>query len=206
MAETPRIDELRRRVQTDPASFAFAALAEEYRKLGRHQEAIDTCRAGLARHPAYVSARATLGRALLDVGDLETAKAELEQVLRASPENLAALRGLAEIHRRAGELVRALERLRLASSLAPQDRELRDSLAAIEAEATAAANVLAAGGNPPSSSSNTLASAGPFESEMMGDAVQGAAATPNSPQLDALERFLSAVERERARTPKSDTP
>ncbi len=103
MAESARIEELRRRVQMDPASIAFAALAEEYRRAGRFEEAVATCQAGLLRHPAYMSARVTLGRALLEMGQFDEARAELEHVLRVSPENLAAIRGLAEIHHRAGE-------------------------------------------------------------------------------------------------------
>lgn len=106
-ADTPRIEELRRRVQMDPASIAFAALAEEYRKLGRYEEAIETCTAGLQRHPAYLSAHVTLGRALLEVGRYDEAQEELEHVLRVAPENLAAIRGLAEIHHRRGELPEA---------------------------------------------------------------------------------------------------
>ena len=102
MAENPRIEELRRRVQLDPASIAFAALAEEYRRLGRHEEAIETCRSGLQRHPAYLSARVTLGRALIETGDYDGAREELETVLRSAPENLAAIRGLAVIHERLG--------------------------------------------------------------------------------------------------------
>jgi tetratricopeptide (TPR) repeat protein len=104
MTDTPRIEELRRRVQVDPASIAFAALAEEYRKQGRFEEAIATCTAGLQRHPAYLSAHVTLGRALLEVGRYDEAQEELEHVLRVAPENLAAIRGLAEIHQRKGEL------------------------------------------------------------------------------------------------------
>jgi tetratricopeptide (TPR) repeat protein len=100
MAETSRIEELRRRVGLDPASIAFAALAEEYRRAGQLREAIETCRAGLQRHPSYLSARVTLGRALLESGDPGGAQAEFERVVRAAPENLAAIRGLAEIHRR----------------------------------------------------------------------------------------------------------
>lgn len=100
MAESPRIEELKRRVQSDPASIAFAALAEEYRRAGRFQEAIDTCTAGLVRHPSYLSAHVTLGRALIDVGRLPEARKELESVLKLAPENLAAIRGLAEIHER----------------------------------------------------------------------------------------------------------
>ncbi len=72
MPDNPRIEDLRRRVQQDPASIAFAQLAEEYRRAGLQQEAIDTCRAGLARHPGYLSARVTLGRALLARTDVFT--------------------------------------------------------------------------------------------------------------------------------------
>ena len=104
MADTARIEELRRRVQTDPASIAFAALAEEYRRAGQFDDAIATCRTGLQRHPAYLSARVTLGRSLLEIGRYDEARQELEQVLRAAPENLAAIRALAEIHHRVGEL------------------------------------------------------------------------------------------------------
>lgn len=86
----------------DPASIVFAALAEEYRKAGRIDEAIETCRAGLERHPSYLSARVTLGRALIEKGDFREARTHLEQVVRQAPENLAAIRALAEIHHRGG--------------------------------------------------------------------------------------------------------
>jgi tetratricopeptide (TPR) repeat protein len=103
VADTPRIEELKRRVQSDPASIAFAALAEEYRRAGRFDEAIETCTTGLVRHPSYLSAHVTLGRALIEVGRLQEARTELEYVLKLAPENLAAIRGLAEIHNRIGD-------------------------------------------------------------------------------------------------------
>jgi hypothetical protein len=102
MPENPRIEELRRRVQADSASIAFAALAEEYRRLGRYEEAVDTCLAGLQRHPAYLSARVTLGRALIETGELDSAREQFEMVLQSAPENIAATRGLAQIHERLG--------------------------------------------------------------------------------------------------------
>lgn len=105
MADNPRIEELRRRVQSDPASIAFAALAEEYRRAGRYDEAVAACAAGLKRHPSYLSAHVTLGRALIELGQYDDAREELEFVLRAAPENLAAIRGLAEIHHRRGDAV-----------------------------------------------------------------------------------------------------
>src|SRR5918999_1004276 len=81
MSQNPRIEELRRRVQKDPASIAFAQLAEEYRRAGSYEDAIAACRTGLAIHPGYLSARVTLGRALLEVNDLDAAQAELEQTV-----------------------------------------------------------------------------------------------------------------------------
>ena len=103
MAENPRLEELRRRVQKDPASIAFAQLAEEYRRAGQYDEAVHICRTGLTRHPTYLSARVTLGRALIELEQYEEARAELEYVIQSAPENLAAIRGLAEIHQRRGE-------------------------------------------------------------------------------------------------------
>src|SRR6185436_3100413 len=104
MAESPRIEELKRRVQQDPASIAFAALAEEYRRAGRFEEAIAACTTGLQRHPSYLSAHVTLGRALIEVGRYDEADEELQLVLRIAPENLAAIRGLAEIQHRRGDM------------------------------------------------------------------------------------------------------
>lgn len=110
MADNPRIEELKRRVQKDPASIAFAQLAEEHRRAGEYQEAIAVCRSGLEQHPGYLSARVTLGRALLETGAYDDAQAELEYVLRAAPDNLAAIRALAEIHQRREETGEPLPR------------------------------------------------------------------------------------------------
>jgi tetratricopeptide (TPR) repeat protein len=131
VAENPRIEELRRRVQKDKASIAFAQLAEEYRRAGRFQEAIDTCRTGLSHHPGYLSAHVTLGRALIETGDLQPAEDELRRVLDAAPENLAARKGLAEIHHRRGEWQDALAHYRRALDLAPHDPELEHLVAQI---------------------------------------------------------------------------
>jgi tetratricopeptide (TPR) repeat protein len=134
VTENPRIEELRRRVQKDEASIAFAQLAEEYRRAGRFQEAIDTCRSGLTHHPGYLSAHVTLGRALIETGELQSAQDELTRVLAAAPENLAALRGLAEIHHRRGELQQALDYYRSALELARHDPDLEHLVAQIGRE------------------------------------------------------------------------
>jgi hypothetical protein len=88
------LEQLRRRMQSNATPTAFAALAEEHRRAGRLAEAVAVCREGLERYPAYVSARVTLGRALLDSGDAPAAVVELEHAVAQSPDNLAAARAL----------------------------------------------------------------------------------------------------------------
>lgn len=100
MAETSRIEDLRRRVEKDPASIAFAQLAEEYRRAGDCEQAIRVCAAGLAHHPAYISARVTLGRALFELGRIEESRLEFMRVLDLAPDNLAAINKLSEIEQR----------------------------------------------------------------------------------------------------------
>ena len=100
MADNRRIEELRSRIQKDPASIAFAQLAEEHRRAGQFEEAVRVCRTGLEQHPAYLSARITLGRALLEMARYDEAVAEFEYVLNAAPDNLTAVRELADIEQR----------------------------------------------------------------------------------------------------------
>ena len=136
MADNPRIEDLRRRIQKDPASIAFAQLAEEYRRAGQYAEAIDVCRAGLALHPGYLSARVTLGRALIELGQDDDAQRELELVVKGAPENLAAIRGLAEIHHRRGALVEALAQYRTALTLARNDPDLEETVSDLTRQLT----------------------------------------------------------------------
>src|SRR5206468_1042895 len=98
------------------------------------------CRAGLGIHPDYISARVTLGRALLALNQLDAAQEELERVLRSAPENLAAIRGLADARYRRGHMAEALDSYRAALSLAQNDPELQQIVARLshdgEPEAT----------------------------------------------------------------------
>jgi tetratricopeptide (TPR) repeat protein len=128
MADDAKLEALRHRVEQDPASIAFAQLAEEYRRAGRFREAVELSIAGLAVHPGYVSARVTLGRALLQLGNLDESQLELENVLRQAPDNLAAVRGLAEIHRKRGDLAESLEQYRAALELARHDPDLEQAV------------------------------------------------------------------------------
>jgi tetratricopeptide (TPR) repeat protein len=212
VADPQRLEELRRRVQKDPASLAFAQLAEECRRAGQHQEAVRVCRTGLAHHPDYLSARVTLGRALLALEHLDQAGAELAGVLRIAPENLAALRGLADVYQRRGLIAEALEYYRRALALAPHDHEIH---AAIEALRHQPVPPVPPPG-PPAAPLEVASVSGPVEPAVEGPevatapcepppsvGVELAMAPPAQPGLDPavraatihrLERWLSAIE------------
>lgn len=150
MASNPRIDDLRKRLEKDPGSRLFAQLAEELRKAGELEEAIGVSREGLQKHPAYPSARMTLGRALMDSGDVAAARTEFESVVKGAPDNILASRFLGECLEALGDAPGALARYRTTLILAPGDKQL---LARIEALDTQL------GGTPPADATAAPASA-----------------------------------------------
>lgn len=147
MNEHSRIADLRRRIQEDPASLVFAELAEEYRRSGNNAEAVSICRAGLVHHPDNLTARLTLGRALIELNKLDEAFGELTCVLDASPGNLPAIRALAEIYQHRGMMSEALVHYRRALQLAQHDAELSEHVDRIEQATTPRAAPV---DNPPS--------------------------------------------------------
>jgi tetratricopeptide (TPR) repeat protein len=181
MGETTRLEELKRRVEADPASIAFASLAEEFRRAARFDEAVEASRAGLRFHPTYVSARVTLGRSLMELALYDQAERELHVVARSTPDNLAARRALGDLYWRQGNLVRALEQLRLASGLAPGDGELAEMVRELELD--------------------LAASEPPVDDLAGGDTEAVEAATEGLPAqaaaIEALERFYRAIVRRR---------
>jgi tetratricopeptide (TPR) repeat protein len=129
-----RIEELEKRLAADPNSRMFVQLAEEYRKAGMLEQAIDCCEKGLKKHPQYPSARVLLGRALLEAGSFDRASAEFETVLKQVPDNILAHKFLGETYYRLGRLDEALKKYKVASALAPEDTELVDRIQEVQAE------------------------------------------------------------------------
>lgn len=106
MPNLPREDELHRlleRFESQPNGRIFAPLADCYRKLQRLDEAYKVCVDGLVRHPRYSTGFVVLGKIHLDRGEFEEARTAFETVLSIDPENLIALRELAEDARRRGD-------------------------------------------------------------------------------------------------------
>jgi len=121
------------RLARDPASLAFAQLADLYRKAGRTRQAVAVCRNGLLRYPQYTTARLILVKALAAEGQLEPALAEIEAILEVNPNDLQCHRLAAEIHRRLGHIDRAVTHLEAAVRLDPGDRDSRSLLGLLHA-------------------------------------------------------------------------
>ena len=122
------------RLARDPASLAFAPLADAYRRVGRSREAISLCREGLGRFPHYTTARLILAKALLDDGNSEAALAELNVILQSGPKDAQVHRLAAGIHRKAGRMEEARQHLEHVVKLDAADRESRLLLETLAAE------------------------------------------------------------------------
>ena len=112
----------------------FVQLAEEYRKEGLLENAVEICEEGLKKHPHYPSARVALGRALLESESFGRAAEEFETVLAQVPDNILANKFLGETYHRMGRLDEALQKYQIAQTLAPEDTELEAKIQAVRDE------------------------------------------------------------------------
>lgn len=137
MAYTSEIEKLEARYRENPKGRNFAPLADAYRKAGLIDNAIELCQTGLQLHPDYVSGHIVHGRCLVDKKDDTGAEAVFRKVLDLDPENILALKVLAEISERNehfGAAAEWLNRLLLAD---PMNGEAADGLSRVRGKAAA---------------------------------------------------------------------
>lgn len=123
------IERLKERVDKDPNSKLFVPLAEEYKKMGMPDEAVETLSQGIKRHPGYMSAHVALGKILLEKGMLDKASLEFEKVVHTIPDNLYAHKKLAEIYSALNMIEKAIEEYKIVLKLNPLDWDAEKSLA-----------------------------------------------------------------------------
>src|SRR5687767_15145416 len=204
MANSARIDELEKKFSENARRY-FAPLANEYRKAGDLDRAIEICRAHLPQQPGHMSGHVVYGQALYESRQLAEAKGVFEAALGLDPENLIALRHLGDIARDSGDPQTArLWYLRVLDA-DPRNDEVAGMLAELEA-AVAAAPAEASGNvgwgdiNP-----ERVAESGASAPSAIDLAVPGGddlAFERASPDNDALIASLAGVAPERS----SDAP
>jgi len=138
------IEKLREKLEKDPSSTLFVPLAEEYKKAGMLDEAIEVLKAGIEKKPAYMSARVALGKIYLEKGMKQDAAEEFKKVVSAIPDNFFAHKKLAEIYRDQNDIPRAREELKTLLTLNAKDEEVQAALKELEERAASAGKAQAA--------------------------------------------------------------
>ena len=115
------VERLKKELEQKPRSKAFAPLAEAYRKLGMHNEALEVLRQGLKYNPSYVLGFITLANCYYDTRKFELAYSTLKPLLGQNLENIHLQKLFAQICLQLNYLDEALESFKCVLFLNPKD-------------------------------------------------------------------------------------
>lgn len=143
---TGQIRKLREDLQRRPTPLAFAQLAQLYRELGSHDEALAIAAQGAERFPLSESSYLMQGEIRMDrfrreliAKDAVTAESALRQVLRLNNHNVTAHLRLAEVYHLVGMRGECAAHLREVLLITPEARDVEEFLAADDAAGPAPA-------------------------------------------------------------------
>jgi tetratricopeptide (TPR) repeat protein len=122
------------RVADEPTSLAFLELAEALRRRGQLEAAGKVARGGLSRYPGLADAHDLMGRILSDQGDLAGAFDAWADALRLDPMRTSALKGIAFLYFRAGDVAAAIDHLQRAAEVDPDDVSIAQALVRVRRE------------------------------------------------------------------------
>lgn len=106
---------------TDPASGAYAPLAEAYLGMGRFMEAMVVCKKGVRAHPDAAEPRVLLARVYAEQGKNKRAVEELAGALQVAPKDKLALRMMGSLQVTGGDAETGRANLLLAFEADPSD-------------------------------------------------------------------------------------
>src|SRR5256885_12750613 len=118
----------------DPASLVFLRLGELLRQRGQLDAAHRVALTGLERHPHLADAHDLYARVLADKRDYERAFDEWDMALRIAPGHLGALKGLAFLYFKVGDVAQAVAHLEEAERVAPRDFTIQQALAMVRGQ------------------------------------------------------------------------
>ncbi|MGI8508000.1 MAG: tetratricopeptide repeat protein [Gemmatimonadaceae bacterium] len=135
MADSGRLDELKRKFDENPRRY-FAPLANEYRKAGDTDRAIELCRTYLPQQPSHMSGYIVYGQSLFDAGRGDEAAAVFKQALTLDPENIIALRYLGDVARADGDNAGAMQWYGKVLELDPRNEDMANQITALASPST----------------------------------------------------------------------
>jgi len=191
------IEKLKERVDKDPNSKLFVPLAEEYRKEGMLDEAINVLMSGLERQPGYMSARVSLGKIFLEKGMMNEARSEFENVISSIPDNLYAHKKLAEIYRDLGQKEMSIQSYKAVLKLNAMDEEALSTLRELEEEEMLGIGEVSEVTNESAAGGELLAEEAVAEEALLEEsAVEGVPQDPETPaavDVDDLTAFKDSI-------------
>jgi len=207
----------------DPQSLVFLRLADALRRKGQLDAALRVALNGLERHPHLADAHDLYARVLTDKHDYARAFDEWDMALRIAPNHTGALKGLAFLYFKVGDLAQAEAHLDLARRVEPDDPTITQAIEMVRGGASplspeparasepaeTAASSAAAAAAPPLDEARVFAGLeGAQEGLLLLDAagrVLGGALrhpTGGADVTDAVAAYLAGVSQEAARTTK----
>jgi len=113
----------------DPQSLVFLRLGEALRRKGQLDAALRVAMNGLERHPHLADAHDLYARILTDKRDYERAFDEWDMAVRIAPHHTGALKGLAFLYFKVGDLAQAEAHLEQARKIEPDDPSIDQAIA-----------------------------------------------------------------------------
>jgi len=119
----------------DPQSLVFLRLGEALRRKGQLDAAIRVAMNGLERHPHLADAHDLYARVLADKHDYERAFDEWDMAVRIAPKHTGALKGLAFLYFKIGDVAQAESHLEAARKVEPDDPSIDQAFEMVRAGA-----------------------------------------------------------------------
>ena len=204
----------------DPQSLVFLRLGEALRRKGQLDAALRVAVNGLERHPHLADAHDLYARILTDKRDYERAFDEWDMAVRIAPHHTGALKGLAFLYFKVGDLAQAEAHLEQARKVEPDDPSIDQAIAMMRSGKAPEPSPPAAAASPAAASPAAAVSSGGLDEARVFAGLEGANEglllidgagrvlggalkdKGGADVTDAVAAYLAGVSQEAARTAK----